>query len=109
VAAEQGFRRESAVCWGDSFPVSAETRKPMKSLVVIDAIARQAWVPVGQHPLVRCTAAAVLALLVVACGTGSPTAGTQTHWLRTCELDGDCGSDLQCICGVWWLPLPRPA
>lgn len=73
----------------------------MHSQPVLDAIAQQVRVLLEQHPLVRCTAATAFALLVAACGTtGSPSVGTQTHWLQACELDDECGSDLQCVCGV---------
>jgi hypothetical protein len=49
----------------------------------------------------------VLALLAacfvaVSCsgGSGSPNAGSNTNWLRTCEASEECGAGLECVCGV---------
>jgi hypothetical protein len=44
--------------------------------------------------------AALAVLAIASCGqTGSPQAGSETHFLMSCE-DGGCGRGLQCICGV---------
>jgi hypothetical protein len=39
-------------------------------------------------------------LAIASCGqTDSPQAGSETHFLMSCE-DGGCGAGMQCICGV---------
>ncbi|MEM9069275.1 MAG: hypothetical protein AAGE52_12250 [Myxococcota bacterium] len=40
---------------------------------------------------------AFLTFALLACG--SPTTGSETHWLRQCETDDECGS-LLCECGI---------
>lgn len=43
---------------------------------------------------------AILALTAARCGTeGTPRAASQTNWLRTCQIDAQCG-DLHCLCGA---------
>ena len=43
---------------------------------------------------------AILTLMIAACNpTSGPQTGSQTHWLRVCQSDADCG-ELQCLCDV---------
>ena len=47
--------------------------------------------------IVACVAG--LSLLLSACGGDRPEVGGETHWLRACRADAECGSELQCVCG----------
>jgi hypothetical protein len=43
---------------------------------------------------------AFVVLLIASCGqTSSPQAGSETHFLMSCDVTG-CGQGMQCICGV---------
>ena len=41
----------------------------------------------------------LLALVGVACSSPRPEVGGETHWLRSCYSDDECGDELDCICG----------
>lgn len=42
--------------------------------------------------------------LALACNTADPGAGSNTNWLRPCDEDAECGSELSCLCGVCSAP-----
>ncbi len=57
--------------------------------------------PGSSSRLVVGVVAVTATVLTAACGTGgSPTVGTQTHWLSACDFDDECGGDLRCHCHV---------
>src|SRR5690349_3454220 len=41
----------------------------------------------------------VLIGVLVACSSPRPQVGGETHWLRSCWSDAECGGALACICG----------
>ncbi|MDH5671475.1 MAG: tail fiber domain-containing protein [Myxococcales bacterium] len=45
--------------------------------------------------------AAFLACCLLACSeSNTPEGNSQTHWLKGCSSDAECGDDLTCICGA---------
>ena len=37
-------------------------------------------------------------------GCNSPTVGGETHWLRVCQVDAECGDAARCLCGICTKP-----
>src|SRR5262245_8708823 len=43
---------------------------------------------------------ATAAWVAPACDGSTSNSGSETHWLRGCDVDATCGSALKCVCGT---------
>lgn len=59
---------------------------------------------IGPSWLQRSLLVAVSLLAVTCDPEGEPRAGSQTNWLRACDRDAQCGSEMMCDCGVCTRP-----
>jgi glucuronoarabinoxylan endo-1,4-beta-xylanase len=53
-----------------------------------------------------CAAALLIGIAAIGCDPSSKpeTIDSQTNWLRSCQIDAQCGGDAKCLCGVCTAP-----